>query len=147
MDIFFNIILFLGCGGIVISVFAIFLYASGFTEWLRNKYITIRMNKYKHPFLWWNEIFNSGYYSTYDVDKHYFQLNNGKWVTNDFVTRIGRNPYLFHNNILATQIRYVAIKYKKDKDVFQNYIDKIFKREKRSLGTFISTNEDMKNIS
>ena len=66
MDIFFNIILYLG-------LFIFFSMTFGLNKWLKNKYITFRMNKHKHPFLWWDERFNRCYYATYDVDKYYFQ--------------------------------------------------------------------------
>lgn len=126
MDIFFNIILFLGCGGIVISVFALFLYAIGLIEWLRNKYITIRVNKYKHPFLWWNEHCTITFRNLMpDVD-YYYQLNNGKWIKNDTISYLGRRiPRLFRNNIPINQIRYVAVIYKNNTDLLEEAVIKM----------------------
>lgn len=132
MDIFFNIILFLGCGGIALSVFTLFSMAFGLTEWLRNKYITIRMNKYKHPFLWWNVHCTITFRDLMPDVVYYYQLNNGKWIKNDTISYLGSEiPHLFRNNIPINQIRYVAVIYKNNTDLLEEAVFKMCRNIRR----------------
>lgn len=127
MDILFYITLCL----ILFIVLLIFDMAFGLMDWLRNKYITFRINKHKHPFLWWNEHCTITFRNLMDDVDYYYQLNNGKWIKNDTISYMGRIPHLFRNNIPINQIRYVAVIYENNTDLLGEAIIKMCRNIRR----------------
>lgn len=131
MDILFNIVLCLGYGAIAFIVFLLFDIVFGLMDWLRNNYIIFRVNKHKHPFLWWNEHCTITFRTFMDDAVYYYQLNNGKWIKNDTISYLGGIPHLFHNGIAINQIKYVAVMYKNNTDLLEEAVFKMCRNVRR----------------